>query len=288
MLVWPKPRAAAPQRRAFRTTDAFEPPALVREILQWTSRLRPLLNTAQRDHLFVAKDAHGVTALSRANFVSQLEHFEVRHGLAHVALACLRPSVLTQIYRATGDLQRAKTVANHACISTTIGYLDAPQVEAQNRGRVATLQRAFLGHFCPSCDNTADEAAPMSSAATRPSPQAVMPPGTVVSMFGFGCKDPFAGVAPGTRRGELCTNFLGCLTCPNALIAGDAPTLARLLQARDHLRDAAAYVHPARWEAIYAPQLRLLEEDILSGFATGALARAEHLRGTLPPLPPLR
>lgn len=32
--------------------------------------------------------------------------------------------------------------------------------------------------------------------------------GTVVSMFGFNCKDAFAGIAPGTRRGELCTQNL--------------------------------------------------------------------------------
>lgn len=107
-------------------------------------------------------------------------------------------------------------------------------------------------------------------------------------MFGFGCKDPFAGIAPGSRVGELCTNFLGCLTCPNAVIASDPTTVARLLQARAHLCGAAAQLDPARWEAIYAPQLRILEEDILSGFSARELAQAEPLMATLPPLPPLR
>jgi hypothetical protein len=107
-------------------------------------------------------------------------------------------------------------------------------------------------------------------------------------MFGFGCTDPFSGIAPGTRAGELCTNFLGCLTCPNAVLGGDARTLARLIQARDHLQAAATQLHPARWDAIYAPQLRILEEDILTRFSARDVADAQRLCASLPPLPPLR
>jgi len=107
-------------------------------------------------------------------------------------------------------------------------------------------------------------------------------------MFGFDCKDPFAGVAPGTRPGELCTHFLGCFTCPNAVVTGDPACLARLLQAREHLRAASQHLHPARWEAVYAPSLRILEEDILTRFSARELAAATPLTAMLPPLPDLR
>jgi len=286
-LVWNKPRAAVQQRRAFRSTDAFEPPALVREILQWTHALRPHVRAARRTHLFLAKNANGVRALSRASFMAPLQPFVRRHRLPPFSFASIRPSVLTAIYRASGDLQQVKAVANHAHLSTTVGYLEGPQVEAQNRARVATLQSAFLGHFSPSSEG-ASVAARALEPASRPEPQASIPSGQAVSMFGFGCTDPFAGIAPGTHRGELCTNFLGCLTCPNAIIARDPHTIARLLQARDHLRAAAAQLHPARWEAVYAPPLRILEQDVLSGFSAHQLAQGERLRGTLPSLPPLR
>lgn len=113
-------------------------------------------------------------------------------------------------------------------------------------------------------------------------------PGTAVSMFGFSCKDPFSGLAPGSRRGELCTNFLACLTCPNAIIPTDAPTLARLLHARNHLQGATAHIHPARWAAIYGPQLRILDEDLIPRFPARARLEAERLRRTLAPLLPLR
>jgi hypothetical protein len=76
--------------------------------------------------------------------------------------------------------------------------------------------------------------------------------------------------------------------CPNAIITPDPVTLARLLQARDHLRAAAATIHPVRWQAFYAPQLRILEEDILTRFSAEEFAAAQPLRAQLTPLPDLR
>jgi len=55
-------------------------------------------------------------------------------------------------------------------------------------------------------------------------------------------------------------------------------TLARLLQARDHMQAAAREIHPARWSAIYSPQLAILEQhDILARFF-----RPRDHRGTAP------
>jgi hypothetical protein len=86
----------------------------------------------------------------------------------------------------------------------------------------------------------------------------------------------------------LWSHYMGCFTGPNAVIPPDPPTLARLLQARDHLCGAAATLHPARWEAFYASQLRVLEEDILPRFSARELAAAAPLVAQLPPLPDLR
>ncbi len=281
-LVWFKPRAHSIQRRTFSTTDRFAPPALVEEILQWSERLRALAPAPLRDRLFLFKGLRGVSALSSGTAKSLLKAFCERHGLPRFALAGIRPGVLSSFYRASGDLGRTAAVANHATLAATVRYVDTPQVQAQHRARIADLQNAFIGHI---------EQPRATGAAAAPAsvgPGAVPPAGEVVSMFGFGCTDPLAGTAPGTRRGELCTNFMGCFTCPNAIITPDPATLARLLQARDHLRAASAALHPARWQAFYAPQLRILEEDILPRFAASELAAAQALVAQLPPLPDLR
>ncbi len=281
-LVWFKARAHSLQRRTFSTTDRFAPPALVKDILQWSERLRALAPVPLRDRLFLFKGRRGISALSSATAKSLLKAFCERHGLPRFALAGIRPGVLASFYRASGDLGRTAAVANHATLATTVRYVDMPEVQAQHRARIADLQNAFIGHI--EQRRVADTAAAPGSSERG----AVPPAGEVVSMFGFGCTDPLAGTAPGTRRGELCTHFMGCFTCPNAIITPDPATLARLLQAREHLRAASPALHPARWQAFYAPQLRILEEDILPRFAASEVAAAQALVAQLPPLPDLR
>ncbi|MEJ8859513.1 hypothetical protein WKW79_33460 [Variovorax robiniae] len=281
-LVWFKARANSIQRRTFSSIDCFEPPVLVKEIVAWNKRLQPLAPVALRERLFLYKGRGAVTALSSGAVKSMLKSFCERHGLPRFSLASIRPGVLASFYRSSGDLRRVSAVANHAHLATTVRYVQTPEVDAQHRARIAALQRAFIGHIEKArSSGTAEPVAPRSNAC-------VSRPGELVSMFGFGCTDPFAGVAPGTHRGELCTHFMGCFTCPNAIITPDPATVARLLQARDHLRAAARALHPARWQSFYAPQLRILEEDILSRFGASELAAAAPLVAQLPPLPDLR
>ena len=281
MLLWDKPRSSAVQRRSFRTSAPFEPPALVREVIDWTGRLRPRVSPDQRKQLFLMKTVYGPTGATRIKFEGPRGRFIADHKLTSFVLGSLRPGVLTALYRSTGDLRAVKSAANHASISTTAAYVQGPEVAAQHGLRMAALQSAWLGHIEPSADTGA-------TSHPRATPHGRVSPGAAVSMFGFSCKDPMAGLAPGTRPGQLCTNFLACLTCPNAIIPTDAPTLARLLHARDHLQAAAVHIHPARWAAIYAPQIRILDEDLLPRFPSRERQEAERLRMTLKPLLPLR
>ncbi|MGF6880256.1 hypothetical protein [Paraburkholderia sp. MM5477-R1] len=285
-LVWRKRRTTVVQRRSFSKDATFEPPSLVRDIVQWSSPLRPLAPVALRNRLFLFKD-RGDGAMSALK-VSSIKHvvtrFCARHGLPRFSVAGVRPSVLTAFYRCSGDIQAVRVVANHAHISTTIRYVESPDVMAMHQRRIAALQLAFLGHIVRSGSPTNA----VETGRTKDNEMHSVPSGETVSLFGFGCRDPFAGVAPDTHRGELCTNFMGCFTCPNAIISPDPVSVARLLQARNHLREAAATLHPARWSSVYAPQLHVLEEDILTRFAARQLAAGERCLARLPPLPELR
>ena len=280
MLVWAKHRAGQMQRRSFSTHNPDEPPTPVREILAYTVPLRRHAPPALRRRLFLFHGVRRISGLSAALAKKMVRlEFAPRHGLPHFSLASIRPSVLSAFYRASGDLLKVKAVAHHRSVATTIRYVDTPQVQAEHRARVATLQSSFLGHI---------EQPTARKARETPRASPPRPAGAAVSMFGFDCKDPFAGIATGTRRGSLCTHFLGCFTCPNAIIPEDPQTIARLMQARDHLRAAAASIHPARWQAIYAPRLQILEENILARFSAAELSAASALHSTLPPLPELR
>jgi hypothetical protein len=288
MLVWDKPRSGRQQRRAFRLDAPFDPPALVRDLLEWTVRLRRHASAPLRDLLFLCSGRRSPMALAAWNLGRFRDSFVKRHQLPHFEFASIRSSVLTMFYRASGDLRQVKAIANHAQLSTTVAYVEGPEVHAQNQIRLATLQSALIKHLHdPRSTTSAGGSTTVAQDNVIPM-QSTGPPEEAVSMFGFSCKDPLSGIAPGSRKGDLCTNFLACLTCPNAIITHDARTLSRLLQAHDHMRAASSDMHPARWAAIYAPQLRILAEDILTRFSAEEVADAQRLRTALPALPPLR
>ena len=281
-LVWFKARANGFQRRTFSKIGKFEPPALVREIIDWNERLVPLADVNERDRLFLYKGAHAVTTLKSSAIKQLVKDFCERHRLNRFALAAIRPGVLASFYRASGKLRDAASVANHANLSTTVRYVEEPAAQERHRTRVAALQAAFVGHL-----KRGDLRKPPST--LREAPTKVSQDGSpIVSLFGFDCSDPYSGVAPGTRRGSLCANYMGCFTCPNAIITAEPSRIARLLQTRDHIRAAASTMHPARWQQIYSAQLRILEEDILPRFSASEIATGEAVYGALPPLPELR
>lgn len=289
LLIWSKGRTIRLQQRAFRTGAAFEPPTLVRELTEWTRPLRSHAAAIHRQRVFIGKGHLGVAGLSPSLQKKLRAAFIARHHLPQFSLMQLRASVLTAFYRASGDLRQVKEIANHAQLSTTATYVRGPEVEREHRERIATLQSAYLGHLEAARAESLPSGAEDSSQRRSVVPHvAAVPPGTAVSLFGFNCKDPLAGVAPGTHAGELCHHFLGCFTCPNAVITADPISLARLLEARDHLRSSATYLHPARFDAIYAPLLKILDEDILTRFSASELTAATALCRKLPPIPPLR
>jgi hypothetical protein len=183
-----KPRASTLQRRSFRSSDVFEPPVLVRELLQWTARLRAHVTPAHRSRLFLLKTARGVTSLSTSTVKFALRPFLKRHGLPPFALASIRPTVLSAFYRVSRDLQQVKAVANHAQLATTIRYVDAPEVQAQHRVQIAILQSAYLSRIEPARPKAtgADAVAADNVRAISTGPP---PAGTAVSMFGFDCRD---------------------------------------------------------------------------------------------------
>ncbi len=281
-LVWFKARANALQRRTFSASDVFEPPSLVDEVLKWSRRLRPLIAEPLKDRLFLYKGARGASALTSARAKNLVRIFCKRHSLPAFALASIRPGVLAGFYRATGDLKRTSSVANHANLSTTVRYVETPAVQSRDRSRIADLQMAFVGKLMAPVERHEIDTPTQASEVVQLGDK------RLITMFGFDCKDPFAGIAPGSVRGKLCTNFMGCFTCPSAVIPADPKVLAKLVQAAEHLRGAAAALHPARWNTFYAPQLRILEDDILTRFSEKELAAARKLIAELPPLAELR
>ena len=109
------------------------------EIMLWTASTAPHASESHRSRLVpLYKGQRGITALV-VHAWSRLIAFCTRHSSRVTILPrftlrrSIRPSVLTAFYRASGDLRQVKAIANHAHLSTTVGYVEGAEVEAQNR-----------------------------------------------------------------------------------------------------------------------------------------------------------
>ncbi|HKU28270.1 MAG TPA: hypothetical protein VJQ54_22575, partial [Candidatus Sulfotelmatobacter sp.] len=103
--------------------------------------------------------------------------------------------------------------------------------------------------------------------------------------FGFGCKDPFAGLAPGSEPGRMCLQFFRCATCPGALIpVDDIRVVARLLSASEALRQARQQSIREGWtmrfEVMYGPVQAILDQEILPILGEAIVERARQLVDT--------
>lgn len=282
LVSWHKGRAGREQRRSFLRDKSFSVPSLIDQVLAMTKRLVPYAAPANRDLLFLTDPVSGSRAIGpipgylAAAFTRR---FVERHGLLgdngkrlNLTLAALRPSGLTLAHERLGhDILKTQALANHATPDTTQRYVDRPRVRKMQAELIGGLQARFVesvrGH-----DAAADESEigiDLSNATAA----------------GFVCRDPRTGVAEGQRKGELCTAWLGCFTCPNAVIPLDEEVLVRLLAARAALSAARGGMVAARWRLLYAPKLEVLERDILPRFPDDVLVRAEaKSRPELPPI----
>jgi hypothetical protein len=194
-----------------------------------------------------------------------------------LALANLRTTGLTLAHVALGhDVLKTQVLANHASPNTTRRYVDHPVVRATQAIELGRLQARFVEAIRAGDLGLSKRGEPTQNISIKNA-----------TASGFVCADPLAGIAPGQSKGRLCTAWLGCFTCPNAVIPLETDTLARLIRMRDALSDARARLAPDRWRLVYAPKLEILERDVLSRFPTAVhTAAAERLK-TTPPVPPI-
>jgi hypothetical protein len=293
VITWTKGRSNRPQRRSFLRDKCFSVPNLIDRVLALTEPLVPHVPSSARELLFLSGNvlvSRGVGVIRHDLMIRHVRLFAARHGLRGangtplaLALANLRATGLTLAHEALGhDVLKTQVLANHASPNTTRRYVDRPVVRAAQAIELGRLQARFVaairsGDLDLSSGQT-KRGGPLPTISTQNA-----------TASGFICADPLAGIAPGQSKGKLCTAWLGCFTCPNAVIPLEAETLARLIRMREALSDARARLAPDRWHLLYAPKLEILERDVLPRFSTAVHEAAmERLKTTSPPtVPPI-
>jgi hypothetical protein len=292
-VAWHKGRASRVQRRSFLRDRSMSVPNLIDRVLALTAPLVPHAAPKDRDKLFLTVVRRGRCRSSnriglapcRSEFVRR---FVARHGLLdrggkplRLVLASLRPTGLSLAHARLGhDVIKTQALANHADLDQTKHYVDQPVIHAEQTAMVARAQ----GRFVEAVRGAGELVRQDSRAGAVPEEEIDARNATA---SGFVCRDPLSGIAPGQRKGKLCTAWLGCFTCRNAVIPREAETLARILHTRNALVEARPRVALDRWRLLYAPQLEIIERDILPEFPTDLRAAASAMADRLPPLPPI-
>ena len=279
-VVWDKGRSVHQQIRSFSARDPFQPPKLIRQVKAMTERLQHKIQS-EEDPLFLYISYLGqrVAKLYYRNLSScSLSWWCRRHNVPEFSFDQIRTSVLNVAYRKYKDIFQVQRMANHASLRTTMDYISHTMNVEENKAYMAQLQSSWekwLTQEPATIVKDIDENIKIDNYENA-------------TALGFQCKNPYQGIAPGSKRGERCPAFTACFTCPNAVLLLDVETLARLLQARNHYLDYECRIHPLRWEALYAPQLGIIEKEILPRFDPELWKEAERLSKTLHPLPELR
>ena len=273
MVRWEKGRATREQQRSFLRNGSFSVPKLIERVLAMTAPLVPHVAPSERDKLFligtIQGSPRGAKLISKALTGLYIRRFVQRHGLRadtgeplRLTFASLRPTGLTLAHQHLGhDIMKTQVLANHASPDTTQRYVDRPVVRRAQVAAIGVLQTRFVD----AVRNNAQRGAtiPAQAVATR-----------YATAAGFRCLDPMSGVAEGQKAGQICTAWLGCFTCPNAVIPLETAVLARLMRTKDALIEARARMDPDRWRVLYAPKLEIIEHDILPRFASELHAEA--------------
>lgn len=268
VMTWSKGRSNRVQRRSFLRDKSLSVPHLIDQVLEMTALLMPHVPAHDRERLFLVASINGTRAIKLIPDYLVSRHvrlFVQRHGLTDerggplaLTLAALRTTGLTLAHEALGhDILKTQILANHATPDTTQRYIDRPIVRKAQERIIGDLQLRFVEAVRGPDDEDDDE---------RDDDVAIVQ-AEYATAAGFICKDPLQGVGEGQKTGRLCTAWLGCFTCPNAVIPLDPDVLTRLLSTRDALVAARQTLAPDRWRLLYAPKLEILEHDILPRFS---------------------
>lgn len=288
VVAWFKLRSNRQQHRTFIDKSPWGPPMLIREVQNLTACVVRYVAPKDTDRLFICNkprngEPYNMGILGQCSLDAATERFIVRNNLPSFRMSMLRLAGLAHSYKKLGgDIRRVQFLANHTHPNTTREYVDTYINREDDEAIIAELQAAFQARFIESVSDTVATAAMLG--VDNETAEAISH-GRNATLSGFTCKNPLAGIAPGQKRGQICTHWLGCFTCPNAVITSETRSVARLLQLRDHLEAAMGEMHIQRWRLLYMPIVAIIERDILPKLTDTALAAGRTFMATLPALP---
>lgn len=257
-FVWEKPRARSEQVLDFPKAKETAAPNIARRYANLVSNLRTRCTDDVADRLFICLQLtpRKVSVPCMQLMHLMLDSFIDEYNLPKFDFRDIRVSGARSHHQAGRSLEAARLRLNHKDVRTTQRYtsLDDRAVEH------ARAIRTYQGQLVEMSRKYGEREVHLHHKETNEKP--------AQTVFGFGCRDPFAGIATGSAKGKLCMNFAGCATCPGAIVVlDDINSVARLLASKRALVDARVRALSEGWwpryKTLYADTLRIIENDLL-------------------------
>lgn len=255
-VYWEKERAGREQYQDFPAKKKWSAPELIRRCLKLNTDIRNQENCTQPNMVFVCWTQAGAPRVpSKQSLHNCLNDFIKENGLSDFDFRDLRVINAKVHHKAGGSILAAKRKLNHKQVSTTEIYTPLSDISNQHDAKIYRYQGSFL-------NETSSELKALKADGK------IASSGIAQSIFGFGCKDPFSGIAPSSQPGVLCLQFTQCATCPGAIVpVDDIEVVSRLLAAEKRLtlilEKARSEGWLGRFKAMYEPTLKILRDQIL-------------------------
>lgn len=269
VVKWQKGRAGREQAKSFFRKGKYGVLELVDLLVNMTEPIRHLCGEADKSLLFITRCGNKAERISIQGIHNALNKFRSDNSIDKFGFSDIRKAVAGALVRSGESIQNVSDLLQHKDTNTTRLYLEGREATEKKFEQLHKYQGEMLK--IELVNSSRDEVSE--------------------TLLGFDCKDAYAGIASGSCKGEVCLEFLSCATCPNALVViDDASSVSRIIRAQKAIIDMKeksilnSDLH-VRFEFIYQPILRVIEDEILTRVNKSVLRKAELLSRTLPPLP---
>jgi len=261
---------------------------------EMSARYRALADQEFRQFLLLNEYKGSVQDLAaftgRARFLRFIERHPQLAGLGALP-SMIRPSVLLSTqHRNDDNVSVAQALADHSSAATTlIHYTGRTPVKLVWIAKI----REFLDRFQAVVIITID-GAPQKLGLSDEEVQRLFSDAARTGL-GVACRDPMAGVQPGTRAGRTCTRLDCCYDCKMRWVVATTSNVADLILFFDYLvasREDALRQNATLWENRWLPWM-VFADVALSKLRQGETAKiyaeadllAKSLRPTYQPFP---
>ena len=255
---WDKARAGKEQKRNVFKKKKYGAYQIIQYLKELTQHTRKYIKEEDKDSLFVIRGEYESNKLSVVipkRFNDEAQKFIKEHKLDfNFAPSDIRPTVLTEIYRARKDVVSVSKVANHKSINTTLLYIVNEETKKENREYLSGKQSEIFEKILNKNENQENESIDVDNAQN----------------VGFSCKKPIVDK-------KICVNWMAELTNPELIIPADSKYLSKIIALENSIKNAKNLMEKDRFSLLYAPILNVIENEILPKFDKKIIAESKIL-----------